>query len=122
MSLSKILNAQLRRRKFRVRNRIKRDSTRPRLSIYRSNSNMYAQVIDDESGRTLASASTMEKAFRGDGKFGGNVAAAKAIGKLIAERAVAAGIKEVAFDRGPNKYHGRVAALAEGAREGGLSL
>ena len=80
---------------------------------------MYAQVIDDESGKTLASASTMEKSFS---NYGGNKDAAKAIGKLIAERALAAGIKEVAFDRGNYKYHGRVASLAEGAREGGLTF
>ena len=119
MSQFKTINVRRKRRSFRVRNRIKRDSTRPRLSVFRSRSNMYAQIIDDESGKTLASASTMEKAFSG---YGGNKDAAKAIGKLLAERAVAAGIKEVAFDRGNYKYHGRVASLAEGAREGGLTF
>ena len=121
MSQTKVINARVRRRKFRVRNRIKRDSTRPRLTIFRSNANMYAQIIDDESGRTLVSASTMEKGWDA-ASFGGNVAAAKSIGKTIAERALAAGISAVAFDRGSYKYHGRVAALAEGAREGGLNL
>lgn len=121
MSQTKAINARVRRRKFRVRNRIKRDSTRPRLTIFRSNSNMYAQIIDDDSGRTLVSASTREKGRDAD-QFGGNVAAAKAVGKAIAERALAAGITAVAFDRGAYKYHGRVAALAEGAREGGLNL
>jgi len=120
VSQIKTINVRRKRRGFRVRNRIKRDSTRPRLSVFRSRSNMYAQIIDDESGKTLASASTMEKSF-GAG-YGGNKDAAKAIGKLLAERAVAAGIKEVAFDRGNYKYHGRVASLAEGAREGGLSF
>lgn len=119
MSQIKTINVRRKRRSFRVRNRIKRDSTRPRLSVFRSRSNMYAQVIDDESGKTLASASTMEKSFS---NYGGNKDAAKAIGKLIAERALAAGIKEVAFDRGNYKYHGRVASLAEGAREGGLTF
>ena len=119
MSQIKTINVRRKRRSFRVRNRIKRDSTRPRLSVFRSRSNMYAQVIDDESGKTLASASTMEKSFS---NYGGNKDAAKAIGKLIAERALAAGIKEVAFDRGNYKYHGRVASLAEGAREGGLAF
>ncbi|MBL9081012.1 MAG: 50S ribosomal protein L18 [Planctomycetales bacterium] len=120
MSQTKTINARRKRRGFRIRNRIKRDSTRPRLTVFRSNSNMYAQIIDDEAGKTLVSASTMEKGNRG--AYGGNKDAAKAIGKLIAERALAAGIKEVAFDRGDSKYHGRIAALAEGAREGGLQF
>lgn len=120
MSQIKTINVRRKRRGFRIRNRIKRDSTRPRLTVFRSNANMYAQIIDDETGKTLVSASTMEKA--GKGKYGGNKDAAKAIGKLLAERAVAAGIKDVAFDRGKYKYHGRVAALAEGAREGGLNF
>lgn len=120
MGRQKLLNVQRKRRGFRVRNHVKRVSTRPRLSVFRSRANIYVQIIDDESGKTLASASSMEKAF-GD-KYGGNKDAAKEVGKLIAERAVAAGIKEVAFDRGNYKYHGRVAAVAEGAREGGLSF
>ncbi len=122
MSRQKILNASRKRRGFRVRNHIKRVSTRPRLSVFRSRSNIYVQVIDDESGKTLASASSMEKAFKADHKYGGNKDAAKLIGKLAAERAVAAGVTEVAFDRGDYKYHGRVAAVAEGAREGGLTF
>ena len=120
MSQIKTINVRRKRRAFRVRNRIKRDSTRPRLTVFRSNANMYAQIIDDEAGKTLASASTVEKANKGT--YGGNKDAAKAVGKLIAERALAAGIKEVAFDRGDSKYHGRIAALAEGAREGGLQF
>jgi large subunit ribosomal protein L18 len=103
-----------------VRNHVKRVSSRPRLSVFRSRANIYVQVIDDETGKTLASASSMEKGF-GD-TYGGNKDAAKQVGKAIAERALAAGIKEVAFDRGEYKYHGRVAAVAEGAREGGLTL
>ena len=87
--------------------------------MFRSNANTYAQIIDDATGKTLASASTMEKGYSG---AKGNKDAAKAIGKTIAERALAAGIKEVAFDRGDYKFHGRVAALAEGAREGGLQF
>src|SRR5688572_1085514 len=117
MSRTKVLNVQRTRRRFRVRNHVKRVSTRPRLSVFRSRANIYAQIIDDESGKTLASASSMEKDFRSKAKYGGNKDAAKLVGKMIAERAVAAGIKEVAFDRGDYKYHGRVAAVAEGARE-----
>ncbi|MCE9607932.1 MAG: 50S ribosomal protein L18 [Planctomycetia bacterium] len=120
MSQSKTINVRRERRGFRVRNKIKRVTTRPRLSVFRSNANMYAQIIDDASGKTLVAASTLEKGVAG-GK-GGNKDAAKAIGKTIAERALAAGIKEVAFDRGDYKYHGRVAALAEGAREAGLAF
>jgi large subunit ribosomal protein L18 len=122
VSRQKLLNVQRTRRRFRVRNHVKRVSNRPRLSVFRSRSNIYVQIIDDESGKTLASASTMEKTFKSGGKYGGNKDAAKEIGKLAAERAVAAGVKEVAFDRGNYKYHGRVAAVAEGAREGGLSF
>lgn len=120
MSRVKTLNASRTRRRFRVRNHVKRVSTRPRLSIFRSRANIYAQIIDDEAGKTLVSASSMEKDF--SLKYGGNKDAAKLVGKTIAERALAAGIKEVAFDRGNYKYHGRVAAVAEGAREAGLSL
>ncbi len=122
MGRQKLLNVQRKRRGFRVRNHVKRVSTRPRLSVFRSRSNIYAQIIDDESGKTLVAASSMEKSFKDGNKYGGNKDAAKLIGKAIAERAVAAGIKEVAFDRGNYKYHGRVAAVAEGAREGGLSF
>jgi large subunit ribosomal protein L18 len=122
VSQTKAINARRRRRGFRVSNRIKRDSTRPRLAVFRSRANMYAQIIDDEAGKTLVSASTQDKAVKGQVKYGGNVAAAKLIGKTLAERAVAAGITDVAFDRGAYKFHGRVAALAEGAREGGLKF
>jgi len=108
------------RRVLRVRRSLKKVANgRPRLSVYRSSQNIYAQIIDDVAGHTLASASTMEKDFSGNG---GNVDAALAIGKLVAERAAKVGVKEVVFDRGAYIYHGRVKALAEAAREGGLSF
>jgi large subunit ribosomal protein L18 len=109
------------RRKQRVRAQIaKKSGGRPRLSIHRTNLHIYVQVIDGE--RTLASASSLEKDLREQLKHGGNVDAAKRIGTLIAERAKAAGVTEVVFDRGGYLYHGRVKALAEAAREGGLSF
>jgi large subunit ribosomal protein L18 len=111
------------RRKARVRRTIReRAYGKPRLSVFRSSKQIYAQIIDDENGRTLAAASSLEKDARSGLKTGANVEAAKSIGKLIAERAVAAGVKEVVFDRGAYMYHGRVKALAEGAREGGLQF
>jgi large subunit ribosomal protein L18 len=122
VSQTKNINARRRRRGFRVSNRIKRDSTRPRLTVFRSRANMYAQIIDDHEGKTLVSASTQDKNVKGQLKYGGNVDAAKLIGKTLAERALAAGITDVAFDRGSYKFHGRVAALAAGAREGGLKF
>lgn len=103
-----------------MRNRLKRDATRPRLCVFRSGKHCYAQVIDDEGGRTLAAASTLEKDVKGQIRYGGNKAAAALIGKTIAQRALQAGIKEVVFDRREYKYHGRVAALADAAREAGL--
>lgn len=120
MNHEKTIIHQRRRRGFRVRNRIKRDSTRPRLSVFRSHKHMYVQVIDDVQGRTLAAASTSEKDLGGEIGYGGNRTAAQAVGKAIAERALAAGVKEVAFDRREYQYHGRVAALADAAREAGL--
>ena len=122
MPLQQRLNKQRCRRGFRVRNRVKRDSTRLRLTVYRSNKHMYAQVIDDEQGRTLVSASTADKQLRGEVTYGGNKNAAVAVGKAIAERALEAGIQQVAFDRREYKYHGRVAALADAAREAGLKI
>lgn len=111
------------RRAERVRRQIKKVAgDRPRLSVYRSSKNIYAQIIDDTKGHTLAAASTLEKDLRGSGKTGADAAAAAAIGKLIAERAVKAGVKAVVFDRGPYIYHGRVKALADAAREGGLEF
>ncbi len=96
--------------------------TRARLSVFRSSKHIYAQIIDDLKGETLAAASTMEKTMRNEGKKGTNVEAAKAVGKLIAERAKERGIKDVVFDRGGYLYHGRIKALADAAREGGLNF
>jgi large subunit ribosomal protein L18 len=119
----KRLRNQAERRKARVR-RVFRRATggRVRLSVHRSGKHMYAQVIDDVKGETLAAASTLEKGVREAGKSGANVDAAKVVGKLVAERAAAKGVKEVVFDRGSYLYHGRVKALADAAREGGLSF
>ena len=120
MSTTKITNA---RRKRRVRLALRRSGGgRPRLSVFRSSKHIYAQVIDDASGQTLASASSLEKDMRGTLKTGANIEAAKAVGKRLAERASAKGVKEVVFDRGGYLYHGRVKALADAAREGGLSF
>ena len=110
-----------RRRRTRAALR-KRNHGRPRLSVFRSSRHIYAQVIDDESGRTLAAASTLEKDLRGQVKTGADQAAAEQVGKLVAERAKAAGVQAVVFDRGGYLYHGRVKALAEGARAVGLAL
>lgn len=110
--------ARLKRHK-RVRSKISGINDIPRLCVYRSNSNIYAQIIDDVKGCTLASASTIEKDF---GMYGGNKAAARQVGKMIAERALAQGIESVVFDRGGYLYHGRLLELAEGAREGGLKF
>ena len=107
------------RRHKRVRSKITGTAECPRLNVFRSSQHIYAQVIDDVKGVTLAAASSTEKGFEG---FGGNVEAAKKVGQMIAEKAKAAGITDVVFDRGGYVYHGRVAALAEGAREGGLNF
>ena len=109
------------RRTARVRHTLKRVAYgRPRLSVFRSSKHIYAQVIDDAKGVTVAAASSMEKDVRG--KTGANVEAAKAVGKRVAERAAAKGVKEVQFDRGSYLYHGRIKALADAAREGGLKF
>lgn len=115
-------NKDTRRRRIhvRIRERVKGTAERPRLAVFRSIKHIYAQLIDDRAGRTLASASSAEKSS--PVAAGGNVAGAKEIGKLIAQRAQAAGIKKVVFDRGGFLYHGRVKALAEAAREGGLEF
>jgi large subunit ribosomal protein L18 len=111
------------RRRSRTRYQIKlKGGGRVRLSVHRSGRHIYAQIIDDKAGRTLAAASTLEKTVREAGRTGADLDAATAIGKLVAERALAAGVTEVVFDRGPYLYHGRVKALADGAREGGLSF
>lgn len=122
MNKQKELNRQRQRRCYRVRNKLKRVSTRPRLSVFRSHKHIYAQVIDDTTGRTLAAASTLEKEILGDRKHGGDIEAAKLVGRAIAERALAAGVTKVVFDRGRYKYHGRVAALADAARDAGLDI
>ncbi len=111
------------RRRARLRYQLRQKSGgRPRLSIFRSGKHIYAQVIDDKAGRTVAAASSIEKPMRDSLKTGADKDAATAVGKLVAERALAAGVVEVVFDRGPYIYHGRVKALAEAAREGGLSF
>ena len=115
-------NALFKKRQSRTRHRIATHGTRPRLSIFRSGRHIYAQVIDDLKGETLASASSLEKTMRDGGKTGANIDAAKAVGKLLAERAVKNGVTEVVFDRGGYLYHGRVKALADAARESGLSF
>ena len=106
----------------RVRVRVAGSTERPRLSVYRSLGHIYAQVIDDQTGRTLAAASSLDKETRKDLKAGGNIAAAKIVGRKIAERARAAGVELVVFDRGGYKYHGRISALAGAAREAGLKF
>jgi large subunit ribosomal protein L18 len=116
-------NTQFERRRARVRRTLKaRAAGRPRLSIHRSSKHIYAQIIDDTDGKTIASASSLEKDLKTSLKTGADKAAAAAIGKLVAERAVKAGVKDVVFDRGGYIYHGRVKALADAAREGGLSF
>ena len=111
------------RRLARVRRSIKKVSSgRPRLSVFRSSKQIYAQVIDDAQGVTLAAASSLEKDLKSGLKTGADTDAAKAVGKLVAERAKAAGVEKVVFDRGSYMYHGRVKALAEAAREGGLEF
>jgi large subunit ribosomal protein L18 len=111
------------RRARRTRGKVKKNkSGRPRLSVFRSAKHIYAQVIDDEKGVTVAAASTLEKDLRGKLKSGANKEAAGEVGKLVAERAVAAGVERVVFDRGGYIFHGRVKALADAAREGGLTF
>ena len=108
------------RRHVRVRKRVRGTAERPRLAVFRSARHIYAQVIDDVSGRTLASASTVEQDARSS--YGGNVEAARAVGSRLAERARQQGVTAVVFDRGGFQYHGRIAALADAAREGGLTF
>ena len=116
-----ILKQRLRRRR-RVRKPLRGTSERPRLSGCRTSKHIYAQVIDDATGKTLASASSVDREIRGSVAFGGNKQAAEVIGKAVAERAKAAGVTQVCFDRGSFKYHGRVAALADAARAAGLEF
>jgi large subunit ribosomal protein L18 len=117
------LKESTQRRSARIRRHLKAVSNgRPRLSVHRTSKNIYVQIIDDAKGHTIAAASTLEKDFRVTKKTGADTAAAAAVGKLIAERAGKAGVKQVVFDRGSYIYHGRIKALAEAAREGGLDF
>ncbi len=117
------VKARTERRKATVRRKVRQAGEgRARLSVFRSSKHIYAQVIDDEKGATLAAASSLEKDMRGGLKTGANVDAAKAVGKLVAERAKQKGVTEVVFDRGSYLYHGRIKALADAAREGGLKF
>lgn len=113
---------RLQRRKWSVRKGLFGSPERPRLSVFRSDKHIYAQLIDDYAGKTLAAVGSTQSDARGDLKNGGNIAAAKAVGKAIAEKAKAIGIDKVAFDRGGRMYHGRIKALADAAREGGLKF
>ena len=116
-------NRRLRqRRRWRVRRRLKGTAEQPRLSVFRSLKHIYAQVIDDDTGRAVASASTRDEGLASQVKYGGNKDSAAIVGKAVAERALAAGVKQIKFDRGAYKYHGRVAALADAAREAGLEF
>ena len=110
------------RRHFRVRKKVSGTAGRPRLAVFRSNKHITAQVIDDTSGRTIAAASSVEKDLRSGGGATGNTDTATKVGKLVAERAKAAGVTQVTFDRGGFMYHGRVAAVADAARQAGLEL
>ncbi|MBW3542060.1 MAG: 50S ribosomal protein L18 [Planctomycetes bacterium] len=123
MKVAKRIATQRQRRRFRVRNHVRQAAHgRPRLCIFRSNRHIYAQLIDDDHGRTLVAASTLEKDVSGPGSYAGNKDAAVKVGGLLAQRALEKGIKEVVFDRGKYKYHGRVQALADSAREKGLEF
>lgn len=122
MTAEKRVAKQRKRRALRIGNRVRRSAHgRPRLSVYRSNKHIYAQIIDDGAGQTLVSAATVEKTLNGT-SAGGNKDSAAAVGKLIAERAVEKGVRQVVFDRGSYKYHGRIEALAAAAREAGLEF
>ena len=122
MKQQKLVNKQRWRRANRVRKKLRGDAECPRLSVRRSNKHLYCQLIDDDAGKTIASASTRDKNLAGQIQYGGNCEAAKIVGLAIAERAKAAGIKRARFDRARYKFHGRVAELANAAREGGLEF
>lgn len=115
-------NAARQKRHYRMRRKVVGTAERPRLNVFRSLSNIYAQIIDDVSGTTLVAANTMDKEIRESVEYGGNIEAAKVVGEAIAKRALAKGIKQVVFDRGGYIYHGRVAQLAQAAREAGLEF
>ncbi len=122
MKLHEIKTARRLRRKHVIRNRVNGTPQRPRLTVYRSLQNIYAQIIDDVSGATLCEASTRSKDLRGSVKYGGNIDAAKSVGKILAEKAIAKDIQAVQFDRNGYRYHGRIRALADAAREAGLKF
>ena len=122
MDKNRLLAGRRERRRNHVRNRLRGTQEQPRLCVVRSLKHLSVQIIDDENNRTLVSASTKDKGLRDDLKVGGNCDAATKLGKVVAERALAAGIKTVKFDRGASRYHGRLAALADAAREGGLAF
>ncbi len=122
MNKYKAKQERLARRHRRVRGRVSGTPERPRLAVHRSNAHIYAQLINDVNGTTLASASTLDPEFRASGKRGSNKEGAQLVGELIGKRAIAAGYTKVAFDRGGHLYHGRVAALADGARSAGLEF
>ena len=122
MNKNKFLNKQRQRRAFHTRNRLRSDSDAPRMCVTRANNNIYCQIIDDEAGKTIVAVGTQSKEVRDSIGYGGNANAASKIGAAVAEKALAAGIKKVKFDRGAQKYHGRLAALADAAREAGLEF
>ena len=122
MDKLKAKQAALARRHRRVRGKVSGTAERPRLAVHRTNGHIYAQVIDDRAGRTVAAASTLDPELKSSLKLGSNIEAAKAVGEVIGRRAVEAGVSEVVFDRGGRLYHGRVQALADGARSAGLKF
>ncbi|WP_077598455.1 50S ribosomal protein L18 [Olsenella urininfantis] len=122
MNKNQAKRAGLKRRQRRVRSKIFGTAERPRLSVHRTNAHIYAQVVNDADGRTICSASTLSAEFRATGKLGSNKDAAEVVGRLVAERALEKGVTEVRFDRGGHIYHGRVKALADGARNAGLKF
>ncbi len=122
MDIRKVVDGQRERRAYRVRKRVRGTTARPRLCIDRSLQNLSCQLVDDSIGKTIASVSSRDKALRAEIGYGGNCEAAKKLGAILAQRAIAAGVKQVAFDRGSCKYHGRVAAFADAAREAGLEF
>lgn len=122
MEKNKAKRERLARRHRRVRGRVAGTAERPRLCVHRTNANIYAQLINDETGTTICSASTLDPEFRATGKIGSNIEAAKFVGELVGKRAIDAGYTKVCFDRGGHLYHGRVAALADGARSAGLEF
>ena len=122
MNRDKAILELRKRRGYRVRKAVRGTADRPRLSVFRSNKHVYCQLIDDQAGKTLVSASTRDVNLRSAQSNGGNKDAAAALGRVVAEKSLEAGCKQVCFDRGPSRYHGRVAALADAAREAGLTF